>query len=100
MLASVAVSVSSAALVSAVILAPVSVPTVTAVIPVAAAMVSAITAVPIAPAVVLPGRPPRVDAWRPSLVPRLEVGVLLVPLGVPIGKLPLALGQERLLLRR
>ena len=46
---------------------------------------------------VLPGRPPGVDAGRPALVPRLEVGVLLVPLGVPVGELALALGQERLL---
>ena len=46
---------------------------------------------------VLPGRPPGVDAGRPALVPRLEVGVLLVPLGVPVGELALALGQERFL---
>ena len=49
MLASVPVSV-SAAIVSAVVLAPVPISAMAAVIPVAAAMVSAITAVPIAPA--------------------------------------------------
>ena len=48
MLASVPVSV-SAALVSAVVLAPVPISAMAAVIPVAAAMVSAITAVPVAP---------------------------------------------------
>ena len=48
----------------------------------------------------LPGRPPGVDAGRPALVPRLEVGVLFVSVGVPLGELLLALGQERLLLRR
>ena len=48
MLAPVAVSVSSAALVSAVVLAPVPIPAVAAVVPVAAAMVPAISAVPVA----------------------------------------------------
>ena len=48
MLASVPVSV-SAAIVSAVVLAPVPISAMAAVIPVAAAMVSAITAVPVAP---------------------------------------------------
>ena len=48
MLASVPVSV-SAAIVSAVVLAPVPISAMAAVIPVAAAIVSAITAVPVAP---------------------------------------------------
>ena len=58
------------------------------------------SAPPAAPVVVLPGRPPRVDAGRPGLLARLEVGVLLVALAVAVGELALALGQERLLLRR